>query len=491
MIGVMQQWPVLLVGSSGSGKTSLLRHLAAMTGNELLELPLSADMDTMDIVGGYEQADPQRLLNGLQHSFREALKAAIVEDSLPASLQRWSLLENETPEQSPFTEIEAFLKELTSATQKPERIWDHIFTQCSEVRQRLSQDMRARFEWSDGMLIQALETGKWLVLDNSNLCSSSVLDRLNSLMEPNGFLAINEHRMPDGSARIIRPHRDFRLFLTMDPRHGELSRAMRNRCLELYMPESSAEKVSIPSSDLLDSSLFRFQPLVKQAWSRVDAGIAESLLTISFDGLGFYDQDLLGSLPQQLDRGLLPAPQIASEILHKLVDHDVTGLQQSTAFKSSTLETYRECFSVLGYDAENLANTEVSKSYVNKRRDWKADGGFSDIVNSPHEQYNASFHCSKDTRFNHYTTTSCYSLGPLAPCAPIVVSTDSAETKAHRWKCQSIVKTGPIARGGQGSRLLKRCHSSTRWRVVSVSQGFEHDAKRTDRTSSQQSKSNS
>ncbi|CAM9487941.1 unnamed protein product, partial [Ectocarpus sp. 8 AP-2014] len=40
------------------------------------------------------------------------------------------------------------------------------------------------FCWSDGVLVQALERGDWIVLDGANLCSSSVLDRLNPLLEP-------------------------------------------------------------------------------------------------------------------------------------------------------------------------------------------------------------------------------------------------------------------------------------------------------------------
>src|SRR5690606_37805211 len=84
----------------------------------------------------------------------------------------------------------------------------------------------ARFEWVDGLLVKAVQQGKWLVLDNANLCSASVLDRLNSLLEPNGFLIINEHSGPDGQPRLVKPHPNFRLFLTMDPRNGELSRAM-------------------------------------------------------------------------------------------------------------------------------------------------------------------------------------------------------------------------------------------------------------------------
>lgn len=72
----------------------------------------------------------------------------------------------------------------------------------------------------------------------------SVLDRLNSLLEPGGVLHLTEcgtsPDTPDGGVqssthRIIRPHPNFRLFLTADPSCGEVSRAMRNRCVEVSL----------------------------------------------------------------------------------------------------------------------------------------------------------------------------------------------------------------------------------------------------------------
>jgi hypothetical protein len=36
-----------------------------------------------------------------------------------------------------------------------------------------------------------------------------------------------------GLSRAVKPHPDFRLFLSMCPSHGEVSRAMRNRCVEI------------------------------------------------------------------------------------------------------------------------------------------------------------------------------------------------------------------------------------------------------------------
>ncbi|KAK3792589.1 hypothetical protein RRG08_009947 [Elysia crispata] len=91
------------------------------------------------------------------------------------------------------------------------------------------------FEWVDSELVNALKSGHWLLVDNVNFCSASVLDRLNALLEPNGVLTINERGTVDGRIPTIAPHPDFRLFFAMDPKYGEVSRAMRNRGIEIYM----------------------------------------------------------------------------------------------------------------------------------------------------------------------------------------------------------------------------------------------------------------
>ena len=59
------------------------------------------------------------------------------------------------------------------------------------------------------------------------------MDRLNGLLEPNGSLKIHELGTARGEIPEVFPHPSFRLFLNMDPKYGEISRAMRNRGVEI------------------------------------------------------------------------------------------------------------------------------------------------------------------------------------------------------------------------------------------------------------------
>jgi hypothetical protein len=153
----------------------------------------------------------------------------------------------------------------------------------------------ARFEWVDGILVKALENGEWLVLDNANLCSASVLDRLNSLLEPDGFLSINEHCGSDGAPKIVRPHPDSRIFLTMDARYGEVSRAMRNRATEIFLgplQSNSSHDSIIPVK--ADPAMQRYDRAFRALdTSTSDADKGHLLNAVALDNLAWSDMPLL------------------------------------------------------------------------------------------------------------------------------------------------------------------------------------------------------
>lgn len=61
-----------------------------------------------------------------------------------------------------------------------------IASASSEDKQHLPLSSTTFFRWNDGQLLQSIERGDWVVLRHIHYASPAVLDRLNSLLEPNG-----------------------------------------------------------------------------------------------------------------------------------------------------------------------------------------------------------------------------------------------------------------------------------------------------------------
>lgn len=259
MKAVAVGWMVLLVGPSGSGKTSLIRMLATMTGNKLSEFGLNTSVDTMELVGGFEQVDVRRHLQRIAADVSaivdnmEDVGIRLQRDSkwlgdlqvVRIALRNIGQVTSSRDGMQTSCNSDSSSSELRSLIDRIVALENAIGGESSSHLQRALQDLATldklkdqpagAFEWTDGTLVQAVEKGHWLLLDNANLCSPSVLDRLNSLLEPGGVLLINESGTIDGSVRTAKPHPDFRLFMTMDPSAGEVSRAMRNRGLEICL----------------------------------------------------------------------------------------------------------------------------------------------------------------------------------------------------------------------------------------------------------------
>jgi cobaltochelatase CobS len=66
--------------------------------------------------------------------------------------------------------------------------------------------------WVNGVLVDAMLAGDWILLDEINACLPEIAFSLHSLLDDDRMVVLMEY---DG--RIVRPHPDFRLFASMNP----------------------------------------------------------------------------------------------------------------------------------------------------------------------------------------------------------------------------------------------------------------------------------
>lgn len=238
---IKHNWPMILTGPSNSGKTELIKLMSGLLGAKVLEFSMNSDVDSMDILGGYEQVDVTRKLSYVLTNIHDILIKELA--NYPGNTDLSRLLDfvcsNVVDSSAKFEQlIILFNTALPKFSLTKESVLLEVKSEIVRFSELWKKDINSsvKFEWFDGMLVKAVEEGHWLILDNANLCSPSVLDRLNSLLETNGSLVINECSLEDGRPRVVKPHPSFRLFLTCNPKYGELSRAMRNRGIEIFMP---------------------------------------------------------------------------------------------------------------------------------------------------------------------------------------------------------------------------------------------------------------
>ena len=287
-------WLAILVGPTASGKTSLLKLLAWLTGNNLTTFSVNPSVDTLEILGGFEQIDLNRHAKKVVQRMSvlvSYITRLLLEQSstTPPSLDdayhltsMWNLFQSQV---KAISSEASFSGKSIFASESQRRVTTQLLHQLdmaisklpSEVSQAIAangidttsslraavakigaleaKSVAGSFEWVDGLLIEAMERGHWIVLDNVNTCPGPVLDRLLPLLEPNGILRMNERGLVDGKVVEIVPHPNFRIFFTMDPKYGDISRAMRNRGIEIGMTAIPTEIGSTDMTRLLSRSL--------------------------------------------------------------------------------------------------------------------------------------------------------------------------------------------------------------------------------------------
>lgn len=128
----------------------------------------------------------------------------------------------------------------------------------------LCSDYDRIFEWADGALVEAMRCGGAFLVDEISLAEDSVLERLNSVLEPEHSLLLAEKPLTGSDLELVHALPSFRLFATMNPGGDfgkrELSPALRNRFTEIWVDSidfSTKEAEDLVASQLPWSQLAR------------------------------------------------------------------------------------------------------------------------------------------------------------------------------------------------------------------------------------------
>ncbi|KAL4232858.1 AAA ATPase midasin [Mactra antiquata] len=375
-------WMAILVGPSYSGKSSLVEILSQLTGHQLNILAMNSAMDTTELLGGFEQADDKRHIeelatkvNIIVHQISNQCLLHENTGCLDMVTKAFELWEDYKKKQisgnksSNIEEIELMKSQLEVLLQiivlckKIIKKYDisndvsedilHVKQKIKQIKQKLSTLVSGgggAFEWIDSLLVKSLRDGHWLLIDNVNFCSASVLDRLNALLEPHGVLSINERGVIDGKIPTIKPHPNFRLILSMDPRHGEISRAMRNRGIEIYIPGET------------DGCCFNDLDL-----RRIVNGVGLKSKPV-FDWLLNLQQHLY----KELSRGDKPGIQDMLQVCYLIVELCNHGNDIQSALRSACYSVYvqqqrhtlsrQKSMDILQSELDNLSDIDCKKS---------------------------------------------------------------------------------------------------------------------------------
>lgn len=154
--------------------------------------------------------------------------------------------------------------------------------------------------WRDGVLLDAMKKGRWLIVDEINVALPEILFVLHSLLDDDKMVTVASH-----TGEVVKPHKNFRFFATMNPTDEyagtkELNKAFQSRfsiVLVLHYPTPAVEAKIIADKtgvDLADATKM--------------ADVAVALRKAKADEKIFYTcstRDLLhwGNLCEALDPG--------------------------------------------------------------------------------------------------------------------------------------------------------------------------------------------
>jgi midasin len=162
---VRQLESVLLVGETGTGKTSSVQYLAQLLGHRLLVINLNQQSDSADLLGGYKPVDLKWKISPIRHEFERLFEETfslqqnakfLSHVSTCFANRRWGdLLRLMTHSQQ--SAVKRCKPELRPA-------WEQLGFQLQQLRLQIRHaDSALAFSFVEGSLVKALKQGNPII----------------------------------------------------------------------------------------------------------------------------------------------------------------------------------------------------------------------------------------------------------------------------------------------------------------------------------------
>ncbi|XP_042401089.1 midasin-like [Zingiber officinale] len=242
--------PVLLVGETGTGKTTLVQNLAMRLGQQLTVLNLSQQSDIADLLGGYKPADARSICIPLYQEFKELFCRTFSEKENESLLRHLEIYAVEKKwkkllcacQQSVDYVIQRAPSSCGSKRKRPLtevlHEWGTFSLRLKAAQKQIGTSSGVYFKFVEGAFITALRNGYWILLDEINLAPPETLQRITGVLDSEkGTLCLAER----GDIDYIDRHPSFRLFACMNPATDtgkrELPYSLRSRFTEYFVDD--------------------------------------------------------------------------------------------------------------------------------------------------------------------------------------------------------------------------------------------------------------
>lgn len=177
--------------------------------------------------------------------------------------------------------------------------------------------------WIDGILTEAMRNGEWIVLDEINAALPEVLFVLQSVLDDDGYLVLNEK----DNKEIVHKHPNFRLFATCNPPEyagtKELNKALLSRfaiCISADFPPEKTELEII--ENIMGNAVSKSELAIKLVGLANETRKAKELGTADY---AINTRDVLNTL--RLAENMSPMEALSLAFSNKLDSADKTSIR--------------------------------------------------------------------------------------------------------------------------------------------------------------------